>query len=287
MPSMRPDVPDGCFPRALFGVQLALDELVCAKTMDEVVARAPAAASHIGFSRVLFSRVDQGIWLAQAAHAVNDPAFAERLLDFGIAHSRRLTGWLVEAEMLLTGQPIIVQDAKSNPRVHRSLIRFAKAEDYVAAPIQAWGSPVAMVHADRYPDQQVDDVDRRLLGLYAQGLGLAIERAQMMERLQLINHASSQAFPDAGSPRLVRSSPLRLATVSQVPDTDRAGDRLSPREWDVLRDIAVGKTNAQIAAGLFLAEGTVKFHVKRILRKLGAANRTEAAAFYHRLTRRD
>lgn len=285
-PAMRPDVPNGCIPRALFGVQLAFDELVCAKTVDEIVARAPAAACHIGFSRILYSRVDQGIWLAQTAHAVDDPGFAERLLDFGIAHSRRLTGWLVEAEMLLTGQPIIVEDAASNPRVHRSLIRFAKAKDYVAAPVQAWGSPVAMVHADRYPHQQVDDVDRRLLGLYAQGLGLAIERAQMVERLQLINHASSAAFPDA-EPRWVPPSPLRLATVPEVPDTERLGDRLSPREWDVLRDIALGRTNAQIAAGLFLAEGTVKFHVKRILRKLGAANRTEAATLYHRLTRRD
>lgn len=42
----------------------------------------------------------------------------------------------------------------------------------------------------------------------------------------------------------------------------------------------------QIATGLFLTENTVKVHVKRILRKLGAANRTEAAALYHRLTRR-
>jgi len=71
-----------------------------------------------------------------------------------------------------------------------------------------------------------------------------------------------------------------------VPDCDRAGERLSPREWDVLRSVALGRTNAQIAAELFLAQNTVKVHVKRIFRKLGASNRTEAAALYHRLTRR-
>lgn len=285
-PKMRPDVPDDYFSRTVLGVQLALDDLVCAPTMEEIVARAPGAASHIGFSRVLFSRVDQGVWLAQTAHAVDDPDFAERLVDFGVAHSRRLTGWLIEAEMLLTGQPILVSDAKSNPRVHRSLVRFARANDYVAAPVQAWGFPVGMVHADRHPHHRVDDVDRRMLGVYAQGLGLAIERAQLADRLQVINHASSQSLSGAESPRWVRSTPLRLATVSQACDAERAGERLSPREWDVLRDIALGKTNAQIAAGLFLAENTVKVHVKRILRKLGASNRTEAAALYHRITRR-
>jgi DNA-binding NarL/FixJ family response regulator len=51
----------------------------------------------------------------------------------------------------------------------------------------------------------------------------------------------------------------------------------------VLRNLASGKTNAQIATGLFVSEGTVKSHVKHILRKLGATNRTEAVARYHRL----
>ena len=285
-PQVRPDVPDDYFSRAVLGVQLALDDLVRVTTMEEIVACAPAAASHIGFSRVLFSRVDQGVWLAQTAHAVDDPDFAERLVDFGVAHSRRLTGWLVEAEMLLSGQPILVPDAKSNPRVNGRLIRFARATDYVAAPVEAWGLPVAMVHADRYPHDRVDDVDRRLLGVFALGLGLAIERAQLAERLQVINSASAQCFSGVESPRWSRSAPLRLATLPQVSDGDRASERLSPREWDVLRDIALGKTNAQIAAGLFLAENTVKVHVKRILRKLGASNRTEAAALYHRITRR-
>jgi DNA-binding NarL/FixJ family response regulator len=64
---------------------------------------------------------------------------------------------------------------------------------------------------------------------------------------------------------------------------DGRSERLTPREWDVLRNLASGKTNAQIATGLFVTEGTVKSHVKHILRKLGATNRTEAVARYHRL----
>jgi DNA-binding NarL/FixJ family response regulator len=57
---------------------------------------------------------------------------------------------------------------------------------------------------------------------------------------------------------------------------------LTSRETEVLRAIAAGKTNGQIATALFVTEGTVKSHVKHILRKLGASNRTEAVARYHR-----
>jgi DNA-binding CsgD family transcriptional regulator len=55
---------------------------------------------------------------------------------------------------------------------------------------------------------------------------------------------------------------------------------LSVRELEVLLKMAEGETNAQIAAELVIAESTVKSHVKSILRKLGAANRTEAVSRY-------
>jgi DNA-binding NarL/FixJ family response regulator len=51
---------------------------------------------------------------------------------------------------------------------------------------------------------------------------------------------------------------------------------LSERELDVLRLMTRGLANKQIAAELFITEHTVKFHIRAILGKLGAANRTEA-----------
>lgn len=51
---------------------------------------------------------------------------------------------------------------------------------------------------------------------------------------------------------------------------------LSERELDVLRRMTRGLANKQIAAELFITEHTVKFHIRSILGKLGAANRTEA-----------
>jgi two-component system NarL family response regulator len=52
--------------------------------------------------------------------------------------------------------------------------------------------------------------------------------------------------------------------------------QLSPRELDVLRLIAQGRRNKEIAVSLGLSEGTVKVHVSTILCKLGACDRTEA-----------
>lgn len=51
---------------------------------------------------------------------------------------------------------------------------------------------------------------------------------------------------------------------------------LSPREIEVLQCVAAGKSNKEIGLQLYIAEGTVKTHVKSVLEKLGAAGRTAA-----------
>ena len=53
-------------------------------------------------------------------------------------------------------------------------------------------------------------------------------------------------------------------------------DELTPREIDVLRLIAIGNANKEIAAQLAIAEETVKSHITNILAKLGANDRTHA-----------
>lgn len=53
--------------------------------------------------------------------------------------------------------------------------------------------------------------------------------------------------------------------------------RLSPRELDILRLVAEGQENKEIAVGLCISKQTVKNHLMAINRRLGAANRTQAA----------
>ena len=57
---------------------------------------------------------------------------------------------------------------------------------------------------------------------------------------------------------------------------------LSPRELEVLRMTSFGLTNAEIAERLQVTVHAVKFHLARIYRRLGVANRTEAAVMYLR-----
>jgi len=69
------------------------------------------------------------------------------------------------------------------------------------------------------------------------------------------------------------------------PNGDRAGGigesrGLSAREAEVMSLIADGQTNGQIAARLFLAEKTVKNHVRRIYSKLGVGSRPAAIAYW-------
>jgi len=67
-----------------------------------------------------------------------------------------------------------------------------------------------------------------------------------------------------------------------VSAADGAGEsaRLSAREAEVMSLIADGQTNGQIAARLFLAEKTVKNHVRRIYSKLGVGSRPAAIAYW-------
>ena len=68
----------------------------------------------------------------------------------------------------------------------------------------------------------------------------------------------------------------RLA--SDAAQTDDVG-RLSSREQMVLRELTQGASNKQIARDLSIAEGTVKVHVKSLLRKIRVCNRTQAATW--------
>jgi DNA-binding NarL/FixJ family response regulator len=88
----------------------------------------------------------------------------------------------------------------------------------------------------------------------------------------------------AGEALLAPSVTRRLiAEFAARPNRDRprptALNALTPRETDVLRLIARGRSNAEIAADLVVAEQTVKTHIGRILGKLGLRDRAQAVVF--------
>ena len=80
----------------------------------------------------------------------------------------------------------------------------------------------------------------------------------------------------AGQVRLAPQAPARLMNEVRAPENP---DMLTEREIEVLRLLAQGQANKEIARSLHIAEKTVKTHVSNILAKLGLQSRTQAALY--------
>ncbi|HLV98024.1 MAG TPA: response regulator transcription factor [Ktedonobacterales bacterium] len=116
------------------------------------------------------------------------------------------------------------------------------------------------------------DTDERILGAVRAGArGYLLKGAPREEIFQAIRvvHAGGSLLQPIVASKLLRQ-------VSQEPATLPGPETLTPRELEVLRLLARGLENKEIAAELVIAERTVKFHVSSIQGKLGAGNRTEA-----------
>ncbi|MFJ6671899.1 response regulator [Actinosynnema sp. NPDC091369] len=77
---------------------------------------------------------------------------------------------------------------------------------------------------------------------------------------------------------VVQFDPAAAARLASAVTSGRP-DGLTEREVDVLRLVATGRTNREIAGRLHVSEGTVKNHVSRILGRLGLRDRTQAAVY--------
>jgi DNA-binding NarL/FixJ family response regulator len=87
--------------------------------------------------------------------------------------------------------------------------------------------------------------------------------------------AAGQAVLDSAVQQRLLSAAARAPAAQ--PDHDE--DELTPRESDVLRLIAAGKSNREIARALYVSEATVKTHVNRIFAKTGSRDRTQAIRY--------
>ena len=293
---------------ALERVQAAVGELREVTSPRQMLARAPAAlCAGSLFERAVLSLVVGGRMVAEAVCFVgagHERAAAAVLAELQ-ANPLRLEHPLIETELLRRRRATIVVDADVHPRVDRRTALLMGWRSYAAAPLVVGSQVVGVIHADRGPGQALDVLDRDVLWEFATGLAQAYEsttlrrtlrdeRDRMREFLEWLRARSSELTDApvtlaAGSNASPASPASRSPLPEPVPGGHTRDDRvvfeglLTRRELDVLRLMAEGATNRQIADALVISSATVKFHTGSILRKLHAANRAEAVTRYLRL----
>jgi DNA-binding NarL/FixJ family response regulator len=115
------------------------------------------------------------------------------------------------------------------------------------------------------------DTDERILSAVQAGAqGYLLKGAPREELFQAIRvvHAGGSLLQPVVAARLLR----QVSAPPALPES------LTERELEVLRLLAKGRQNKEIAGELVISERTVKFHVSAILAKLGVGNRTEAVS---------
>ncbi|MGQ0573049.1 MAG: LuxR C-terminal-related transcriptional regulator [Pseudonocardia sp.] len=281
--------------QALHRLRDALAALRDAESTAAIIDAAASTVCALGFDRAIISRIEESLWIPERVHVDKDPQWAEEILEVGRAHPQPLGGGLIETEMVRRKVSILVDDVQERPSVHRPIAEASMSRSYTAAPIVVRGEVAGFLHADCYHQQRnVDTTDRELLSMFAEGLGQALSRTMVLDRLDALrreidtivhtvaaarDHVGWGGGAAAGLPEPRQASGVMHAFLHAAP----ADPSLTRREVEVLRHMAAGDTNARIARRLVISEGTVKSHVKHILRKLGAANRAEAVSHWLRI----
>ena len=281
---------------ALLQVQEGLSKLRYVDDVATIVDRAPREmVESCGFDRAVLFRVHDGTMVMESAYFGDDSEGAEKMVAFAQAVAPPLDHMLLETQMIRRHAPALVTDARNDPRVNRPIIDFSLTHSYVAAPIMPTGKVIGFLHADRlYSGRTVDEIDRDTVWAFAEGFGYAYERTVLLERMRRQHAEVRRALASADEAvRALQDADLDLRKIEPVersPAAQSLADiqtrvlsMLTRREVEVLRLMAAGRTNQQIADELVISAGTVKSHVKRVLRKLRATNRAEAASAYVRL----
>ncbi|QZS52997.1 LuxR family transcriptional regulator [Rhodococcus opacus] len=266
-------------------------------SIPALVELAPRLVCELGFDRAIVSHVADGLWVSESVFVMDDPQWAADINRIGQEQPQPLVAGLFETEAVRRREPIVVTDVQHQSRVHKRIADASMSRSYVAAPIVSRGRVVGLLHADRYNQgRDTDERDSELLLSFSHGLRLALSRAQVTEQLDAAGKTLARltaSLEDAAEG--VRDVSLRLtgASVSEPasghpqprPALARNTPRTLPaeltsRELQVLELVAEGRTNSAIAKELVISDGTVKQHVKHILRKMQAGNRAEAIALW-------
>lgn len=286
--------------RRLDQLDRGLSRLRRVTDQDELLAMVcQSGATAGGFDRVMLSRVDDDVWQPWRSYSREiGPDERAFLAWMQVPRRIQLSHMMLESELVRRREAAIVTDATDDPRVYRPLAEAATQTSYVAAPIVTGDRVIGLLHAD-IRGAAVVELDREILWFFAIGFAQIFERAVLLARLRdqraevmQVMKAVESILDDLASSEVELATrqetslmavgrPLR-PVVSERPAV--LENLLTAREQEVLALMATGATNERIAQRLVIATGTVKSHVKQVLRKLRVENRAEAISYYLRLT---
>lgn len=197
----------------------------------------------------------------------------QRLMREGLRTLLELEGDLAIAAEAEDGRAALEQYEATGPDVVLMDIRMPLMDGVEATRRlrQRWPEARVIILTTFDDDAYVFD------GLRAGAQGYLLKDVSGQELGEAIRKvAAGGALIEPSVARKVLAEFSRLAEPTR-PALDRLPDPLSQREQEVLRLLALGANNRQIASQLFLAEGTVKNYISTILDKLGVQDRTQAA----------
>src|SRR5690606_154862 len=206
---------------------------------------------------------------AEALAQARSRALGEPVAEASPARVRELAASLPAPEPLWSAHAAWV-DAELTRPGEEAVARWERAAEAWAAA----GDPYAEAYARTRAAEAAVAAQRR--GRAAELLRRATGRAErlraapLLDEIRMIARRPGVAVPDAAGSAAAADDPAA-----------RLG--LTGRELEILRLVAAGRTNRQIAESLVISVKTVSAHVSHILAKLGVATRGEAAALAHRL----
>jgi DNA-binding CsgD family transcriptional regulator len=228
----------------------------------------------LGFDHAFLSFVEEdGFVVEESDHGLGGPTVIPRRHCLAEQACIRLRDTIRTDEDEVAGSP-----------GYRELLVSAS---YLVAPVIAESRVVALIHVSRI-DQCVSMGDIDVLDAFASAYSLLHERMLNTERV----HQQRTSIARAAARLTEEADRIAAAAISLDIEHDDALEPLtiaadsalaaplSERERQVFGMLVLGASNADIAEELVITVETVKTHVKRILRKIGAINRSEAIALY-------
>lgn len=197
----------------------------------------------------------------------------QRLMRDGLRTILELEPDLVVVAEAENGRQALEQYAAHQPEVVLMDIRMPEMDGVEATrQLVAGDSNALIIILTTFDDDQYV-----FEGLRAGALGYLLKDVsgeELAEAIRTVNSGGALIEPSVA--RKMVAEFARIAPVSKA-QTERLVEPLTEREGEVLRLLAQGLTNREIAQRAHLAEGTVKNYVSAILNKIGARDRTQAA----------